>query len=308
MTELELSILHDIKKKKSGNEIMKLHSISHEELWNIIYSLEYQGFSFYRKYYYDGNIIYEFNKNIDEENKYNNQIIMGKNDNTFTAIVTADTHYGGSYENQSKMDAIGNLCAKLSINNIIHCGDFIDSFVNEKSTINNFISEQHKQIERALEIYPYDKNILHHVCLGNHDRYALAKAGLNLAKIFNNRRHDIIPIGWNQGMINIKRDKILVCHKVNRKFPFSTDANIILMGHKHHIGYEFCNQKFLIHVPAIDTSSKPIIKLTVKIEKGHFITCYIEELTVRDNINFEKTNELKFNLSDTLGESRVRRL
>lgn len=87
MTELEMLVLNSIKKKHSCLEIMKLYNLTVEQLWNILLSLKNKGFSILRKYYYNGDLVYEFDKLIKENHEYNNKIIMGKNDSTFTAIL-----------------------------------------------------------------------------------------------------------------------------------------------------------------------------------------------------------------------------
>lgn len=298
MTELEMLVLNSVKKKHSCLEIMKLYNLTVEQLWNILLSLKNKGFSILRKYYYNGDLVYEFDKLIKENHEYNNKIIMGKNDSTFTAILIADTHIGGDNENLKALDLVYNLCTNLGIHIIIHCGDFIDSFINGKN-VDNFIGSQFEQIDRALKLYPCDPEILNFICLGNHDMYALSKGNQNLALAFENRRHDLIPIGWNSGRIQVKKDKILVGHKVNKKFPYENDESVIVMGHKHLLGYEFNKGKAIINVPAIVGFRKAILKLNLKLEKGYFTSGVIEEFTLGEGYNLSgliKSNEIKFEL------------
>lgn len=308
MTELELQILNSIKKKQSCLEIMKTYNLTNEQLWNILFNLKCQGFSILRKYYYSGELIYDFNKLVTEQPQ-NNEIIMGKNDNTFTAILIADTHFGGELESIDMLYRAYNLCAKFGVHIIIHCGDFVDSFVNGKAaSIGNFMEHQAKQIDRAIKVYPFDPTIFNFICLGNHDKYALDKGNQNLALVFENRRHDLIPIGWNSGAINIKRDKILVGHKVNKKFFTEVEGNIIILGHKHHLSYEFNKGKIIINVPALNCIRNPILKLTLKLEKGVFISGFIEEYSASYGLyGINKSNEIKFDIESS-GEARTRTL
>lgn len=310
MTELEINILNCIKKKMTCNEIITLYHLTHEELWQILLSLKERGFSILRKYYYDGNIVYGFNKDLEGKNKkFSNRVIMGQKDSTFTALLVSDTHLGGENESLDKLEAVYNFCIANGINIIIHCGDFIDSFVNGKGSIPNYMYEQARQIERAIESYPYDKNILNFICLGNHDANALQKGNLNLAVALENRRHDIVPIGWNAGALEIKGDHILVGHKVNKKFPYEANSSIVLLGHKHYLEYEFDNQKMIIHVPSLDCFQKPLVKISLRLEKGLFTSGLIEQYASGGGvISYERTNEVRFNLSNTEGQITRKRV
>lgn len=307
MTEQEIAIINSIKKKLTCEELMTSYNLSKEELWNIIYGLKLRGFSIIQKYYYDGSIRYEFNKDPDNNTNYNSTIFMGKNDNFFSAILIADTHKGGIHESQQRQESVYNLCSALGVHIIIHCGDFIDSFINENSTINNYMENQAIQIEEALRTYPYDPRITNFICLGNHDLNALLKGNQNLALAFQNTRHDLVPIGWNLGNINVKSDKILVAHKVNKKLPFEREERVILVGHKHKIGYDFYRNKLIIFVPALDCYPKPILKLNLKMEKGKFISGVIEEYSIVNHNQFGLNNEIRFELRQNDEESVMKR-
>lgn len=306
MPDLETAIIYSIKKKMTSEEIMTTYNLTKEEFWNVLFNLKCQGFTILKKHYYDGRIIYEFNKTIDQNKNYNNTIFMGKNDTIFSAIIIADTHCGGVQESPEMLEAVYNLCITEGIHNIIHCGDFIDSFVNGNANISNYIERQREQIKQALTIYPYDSSISTFVCLGNHDLNALLKGNQNLALAFENYRHDIVPIGWNSGTLKIKNDTILVGHKVNKKFTAEAEEKIIILGHQHHMGFEFNRNKIIIQAPALDCYRKPVLKITLKLERGKFISGVIEQFTINDTI-FIKSNEMKFELDNKKEEGEARK-
>lgn len=308
MTELEMLVLNNIKKKHSFLEIMQICNLTEEQLCHIVLSLKNKGFSISNKYYYDGRLIYEFNKLIDLAKNYNNQIVMGKSDTSFSAILIADTHIGGERESIDMLNRVYDLCAKQGVHIIIHCGDFIDSFVNENANINNFIERQAEQIDRALKVYPFDSTIFNFICLGNHDLQALAKGNQNLAMAFENNRPDLVPIGWNSGTIKVKSDQILVGHKVNKKFPIEAEEKVIILGHKHYLSYELYKGKIIINVPALDNSRRPILKVNLKLDRGLFTSGVVEEFTLGGGYNlgdFAKTNEIRFELENN-GEALKR--
>lgn len=299
MTELEMLVLNSIKKRHSFLEIMQACNLTEEQLCHIILSLKNKGFSISSKYYYNGRLVYEFNKLIDLAKNYNNQIIMGKSDTSFSAILITDTHIGGERESIDMLNRVYDLCTKQGIHIIIHCGDFIDSFVNENANINNFIERQAEQIARALKVYPFDSAILNFICLGNHDLQALAKGNQNLAMAFEANRPDLVPIGWNSGTIKVKNDQILVGHKVNKKFSIEAEEKVIILGHEHYLRYKIYQGKIIINVPALNSSRRPILKLNLKLDKGLFISGVVEEFTLNvgySSETFTKTNEIRFEL------------
>jgi hypothetical protein len=74
---------------------------------------------------------------------------------------------------------------------------------------------------------------------------------------------------------------------------------MIVMGHKHLLGYEFNKGKAIINVPAIVGFRKTILKLNLKLEKGYFVSGAIEEFTLGEGYNLSdliKSNEIKFEL------------
>ena len=122
--------------------------------------------------------------------------------------------------------------SKNNIHIIFNCGDLLEGIHTcDRRNINNI----HDQIEYTIQKYPYDKDICNIVVFGNHDYHAFHHMGLDISKKIKNIRHDIIPLGFGQGYVNIKKEKILLQHElcaVNLS-PIDDKAKLALIGHGH---------------------------------------------------------------------------
>lgn len=301
LTDINSKLLYLIKKGKSVNQIVEELNISHKELLRRMKSVRNDGFDFETKYYYDGNITYNL---IKEEpstsNNYNENTIITKNsDNEITVMVISDLHMGCVLENLEAIDSIYNYCAKKGINIIINTGDLMNGFLGITEKIHKTYAEQ---IEYVVEKYPFDKNILNFICLGNHDLASKLKTGQDFMKYLSNHRIDFVPLGYGECAVNIKREKIVLFHSIHKKFETSKYSNsLVLKGHEHMLK-STVDKNTIISVPSLSNlgfeemmmdPSALVMKLTFK--NGLFEKCYIENLKVTEKI--VKVGELTYDLS-----------
>lgn len=293
------------------NEIEKILNISRCELYKIINYLNNNGFKLDRKYYYDGEIIYN---NIQDEdiNKRNSvNIITDTNSDTFRAILISDLHIGSTFECIDAWYKIYNYCVINGINIIINGGDFIDGI-----NIGRRESKKHDnpldQIDYAIKNYPYDKNILNFLVLGNHDIDSLIYYGIDFSKYLYEYRHDIVPLGYGNGEIYIKNDKILLSHPlcigVDHNHKLSSNF-LLLKGHKHSfrniIGV---NGSCSMNLPSLSTlflTENNIlpgaIDITIKFRGGYFDIISYKHLLVDNTIHV--VNSIQLNI----GHSKSRK-
>lgn len=286
MSEINQKILDMINKGASVNEITSSIGLSNRQLFYRLSLLKIKGYDFKMKYYYNGDIVYKLKKNLDsvDNAKY---ILTSPNDTEFKALFVSDFHMGSKRERLDLIDKIYDYCVKEGINIIINAGDLITGLFgrDEKEILTN-----DKQIDHALKMYPFDKSILTFICLGNHDYDSLSRNGQNLANAILNKRHDIIPIGYGKGVINVKNDQIIVKHS---GVPVATDFTpyenkLILTGglHKYKTvigGDNSCN----IYLPTLsdlkftsDEILPGVIKATLKYTNGYFDVGNFEHLLV----------------------------
>ena len=232
MTDINLKVLKLINQKKSLKEIAGILNITEKQLFIRIKQLINYGYNMDTTYYYDSDIYYEVIKTNTINNTKKISIEMPNNINTFKCLVISDLHIGEKNGDIKLADSVYNYAIKKGINIIINCGDIIEGdYTSDKKIMTNF----HDQIEYFLNKYPYDKNIMNFILLGNHDRHSLTNDGFDIARCIGNSRHDLVPVGYGNGNIEVKNDNILLYHKLHEGFkPKIEHGNkLLLSGHGH---------------------------------------------------------------------------
>lgn len=152
-----------------------------------------------------------------------------------------------------------------------------------------------KQIDYLMKVYPHDKNILNFTILGNHDYSVLQHSGQNLEIALQSYRHDIIPIGYETGKINIKNSSIYLNHPIEQnknKTNFEQQKNsILLKGHSHKMKVQLQQRYYNISVPSLsdiiyngNNIMPTFLKLETKFENGIFKKAKIYQLLLADKI------------------------
>lgn len=232
MTEMNLKVLQLLYQNKSLKEISSILNLTENQLFMRIKQLINYGYNFDTTYHYNSDISYTIIKGFSADNNKQISIEMPNKINTFKCLVISDLHIGEVNADIKLADIVYEYAIKNGINIIINCGDIIEGdYTSHKKVIPNF----HDQIEYFLDKYPYDKNINNFILLGNHDRHSLTNDGFDIARCIANSRYDMIPIGYGNGSIRIKNDKILLYHKLYKDFkPKIEPGNkLLLSGHGH---------------------------------------------------------------------------
>lgn len=293
MQDLELKIMDLINAGYSNNDIIEKLNISAKELWQSLQRLKLNGIFYERKYYYDGKTIYVPKSDLVLPSN-EASIITSPKDKKVVILALSDTHGGrtdrSTSRSRERFDLISecyNFCCKEGIHIIIHGGDFIDGFMTPTIVVKNLEIEQLEQIEHTINNYPYDPHILTFTCLGNHDYDVLKKCNQNIALILDERRHDIVPIGYGCGKINIKNDSFLVYHKIKEipKPLLSEVHTFILKGHSHHMSYHFRSSTPTIYIPALidekkDSELHTVLKITINFKEGFITSCVVEQCLI----------------------------
>ena len=273
MTDTNIKIIDLIKENKTLREMCKILSISEKQLYVRLKQIINYGYQIDTKYYYGGDIKYEFlsQKKL-EENKV--KIHMSTSNKIFRSIVISDMHIGNIKSDINLLYKVYEYAAKNEIRTILNCGDNIEGdYTHDPLNLKDIYS----QIDTLVKKHPYDKNILNYIILGNHDHHSLTSDGLDIAERIKKARYDIIPIGHGFGTINLKQDNIIMLHKLHDKFSPSVgnDSNLILTGHGHMMKTK-AYEKLNICVPSLsyvspDKTKEVIpgfIDLKIDFEKG----------------------------------------
>ena len=241
MTEINALLLQMIKNNCSNDEICEKLNISKSQLRNRILSLKNEGFNITRTFNYSGSQNYVFNKRRLEDEELitiNNDLNKG----SFRAIAIADTHIGHAKYNMKYLDMIYEYCIKNNINIIFHCGDLLHG--NKQYHI-----DPQEQLETVLEDYPYNSNILTFLAFGNHEDVFLNEYGINLKRVIEKYRDDIIPLGYGECIVRVLpiNDDIVISH-VNHSFESN---GVRLSGHSHRFKFLADDYNPLINVPTL---------------------------------------------------------
>lgn len=296
MSELAIKLLNLIEEGYTINDITMKLNLSHKEVYELLLGLKQIGMKFDKKYYYDGEVIYIPKKDLGYNNKKSSvNLITSPDCDSFKAMVISDLHIGSKFECLDKLNMIYDYCAANGINIIINAGDLLDGINIGREESKKFLDPL-EQIEYACEMYPFDKNILNFVVLGNHDIDTLTSYGIDFSTYLRNFRHDIVPLGYGYGRINVKNDKILVTHPlcigINNNIDLTSNY-LLIKGHHHStkslIG---SNGNCSFTAPSLsnifiseDEFLPGAMVLTIKLKNGFFDTIYMENLLVNNRVN-----------------------
>lgn len=298
MTEMNSTIIKMINSNKSLHEICEKTNLSSKQLFYRLYLLKLKGYNFNRKYYYNGDIRYKINTDIENENK--KILITDKNNNNFKAIIISDLHLVNKYERIDLLNKVYEFAIKNNYHIIINAGDVIDGLIGNVS--NKKYTDIIEQIEYALKVYPYDKKIINFICFGNHDYDAFINTGVDIESVFDIRRHDLVSLGYGYGNLYVKNDLITVVHPKCVKRPDSLyDKGLIIEGHHHNVGYKENGYGRIIQVNSLSDviSKSPTGFMTInsKFNNGILDRALIESyLYINDKMI--KSSEYECNLSN----------
>ena len=244
MSDLVKQLLELINIGATINEISEILGLTNKQIYNLITIIKNNGYDFERKYYSTGDIIYLPKKRfyLPEETDRGVTLITTPQEKEITILIMSDPHIGSEYERLDLIEKAFTYCIDNNIHIIIIGGDFIDGMVGPYGRKHKTNEEQ---IKYAIKKYPFDKNIITFTVLGNHDYKSLKENGQDFSLILKSYRHDIVPLGYGVGQLNIKNDKIIVLHplKSNQQVEkFSGARTVIIRGHSHKTRIKILNQ------------------------------------------------------------------
>ena len=285
-------IIELIKEGKTCNQICEVMNLTNRQLYLRLMNLENKGLFFRRKYYSDGNIIYQPITKIKVLRGYkenlSGEIITRPDENEIKVMVISDTHFGNKLERLDLLDRVYNYCIKNNIHLIFNCGDIIDGTFGQSE---KRIKDTYGQIDYLIKKYPFDKSILTFAVGGDHDLSALRYNFQDIIEIIKNYRHDIIIENYFNSIVNIKNDRLLLHHReVERKsnsdgrnIDYKEITPIILNGHIHKYAIEQTRNDGVVSafVPSlsdINNSFPTALELTISFSKGYISNAVFKQI------------------------------
>lgn len=298
MDDSTIRLLNLINEGKTVNEISEILKLSNKAIFCRLNMLRNAGYNFKRLYYSDGNIVYSNGADMAWYNERSNGTNLITNTNKIEAMVISDIHFGSKYEIQGIMDRIYNYCISNGIHIILFGGDLVDGTFGKSKRIGNI----DEQLAYIMKKYPFDKSIINFGVLGDHD-YSIFKANSrDISLLFSNYRHDIVPLGYYIGKLNIGNDILTFCHGSKRHYlpkkkndvitsNDMTSRRVVLLGHLHN-SFSITNSSSDIYVklPSVsnmrnsDEFLPSAIKIRITLNNNIFSNIIVNQLLIGEKI------------------------
>lgn len=304
MSNLQFEIIKLVEENYSTIEIQKKLNISHKQLQNQLRLIKENGFEFDNIYDNKGNIKLNFKTRYEKEN--NNKINIINSDKSIHLVASSDNHLGAVEQDINNSYMMYDYCSKNGINVILNSGDFLSG---KKPWWPNAKIGLLSQIERAIEDYPYDENIITFMIFGNHD-LAFLKDGISIPSILEKKRMDIIPLDYNRDYISVNQELISLIHdpKYIKKL---TSRKLVLHGHYHKFKIDKNENELIISVPSIsnlstenEIPSPGFLDISINFKDGYYEDILVKHILCKDNTELE--NEYYFKYTEK--ESPVKKL
>lgn len=290
-------ILNMIIQNKTIEEISKETGLSYKQLYRRITMLKNEGYNIKEKYYYSGDMSYRLSSSYGCEKA---AIDIGSSED-FTAMLISDLHFCSKYEEIDALDMIYDYCIKNNIHIIINAGDLINGATTQNCSTE--ITDIRKQVEQALRQYPFDKNILNFIVLGNHDNHLLLNEKIDMARVISKERHDIVPLGYKSSSLKVNCDSIEIKHPFVGNSYNKNEHGFVIYGHFHH--QQIISESNYIHLflPSLSTLNGDgfnvpmAIQMTLNFQNNFIKEGIFETLIVKDKVYKVSETELEFSFN-----------
>ena len=301
--DLTFTLIELLKSNISTKEICDILKVDEITLYKLLLEIKNKGVSFLRKYNVNGEISYQRIKKFKEIKKANNKnntktIYTPNSSKSLKTLAISDLYIGNEAERLDLLDRAFNYCIKNNIHIIFCGGDIIDGAY---SSGNQKITNIYKQTEYFIANYPHDKSIITFAVGGDHDYSALYRYGIDISEMCNNYRHDIVIGGFNNTIINMKKDKIQLYHYLKAGMLLNVNPSLIFHGHFHNFQLNMQQDRLNIVLPSLSdiTDTYPqALEVTLNF-KDEFI-----ESTDIKQIVFDQKDIILSNTHSILPENR----
>lgn len=261
MNQYDCKILELLKKRRT---LLELETLSHRypsQVAQSIHQLKNKGYMIEK--ILEGNglkyTLVRENRQCDYQ-----EITITKVRKQFKMLVISDTHIGRKDANSDKWDAAYDYAEANKIPYVLHLGDLVEGGKWSKYVSKELPTTQ-QQIDYVTSIYPKRKNVTTLLVLGNHDRYGYDE-NINIQIPIERRRLDIVVLGDNTALLNIKNLKILFNHMPTHKKPPAPEVGMKLNNNELTTKYQnvdlILNGHFHVSKFYFSTNGTPIIYLS----------------------------------------------
>lgn len=198
------------------------------------------------KYFADGSVILKKGK---PEKTVN--LRLHQNSEKLHVLFYSDLHAGNKKEKLELLDSIYEHATLEDIHILLNTGDMIENiYCLPPSKLKQKTIEG--QIRHLINHFPYSPSITNFILYGNHDYKALIDHNIDVAKIIERLRPDLISLGYGEANISLGNDFLTLQHNLhNHKMSIPEDTSIIFRGHSHKMKIDNRKRVPIIFVPAL---------------------------------------------------------
>lgn len=242
-------VLELIKENHSIDEIQNELALSNREFSDVLKYLKDYGYNFSKTYHSDGKIIIKLNKTLNFNDNKKTRIVV--KDKILKSIFISDLHIGSIYERPDLLRKVYEYASSHDIHIIFNCGDVIEGIYPDSPTplLNTTLSSQ---LKKVLRVYPEYPGITNFILYGNHDYHSMQEEGIDVSRILETKRYDLVSLGYGESTILLKDDAISIVHnlKKSQTQQVNSDVAITFKGHSHKSKNSFKEEK-KIFVPTL---------------------------------------------------------
>ena len=251
MREQIKKILELYEQGLSLGEIYKELDITPGEFNRLLKLIKDSGYNTSNTYTSDGKIIAKINKTLNF--KTSNAIRINVKDKILRAIFISDPHIGSEFE---RPDLLKKVVNDYAINHDIHIifngGDVIEN-VYQDTHVKLHNPTDLSQAKKVIRVHPFHPDLTYFTLYGNHDYKSLIEKGFDIARYIEERRFDIVSLGYGSCIIHMKDDAIALVHDLSKsnKSTVPENVSLIFRGHSHKSRNR---ENKIIYIPSLSDS------------------------------------------------------
>ena len=296
MTELNKKMFDLLINGYSVEQVKEKMNLSSKQFLNRIEQIKNEGYLLKKIFNIDGSSYYQLSNLLND-----NEILhINSNSDNFSFILVSDLHIGNKLEGLYKMKEVYEFAKENNIHTIFHVGDFFNGIYTKngyKFPVLENSDTIEKQIERGINEYPIDKEIMNYILGGNHEYYTVNYGFIDPLLALERNRTDFSSLGYGLKKININSLNFVLFHKLSLtplENPYEL-KELTFVGHNHNSLINTMQPK-IIKLPTLsdikfeDNYCEPGFTL-VKVTVPHV---YVKNFTVLPNMKPILTYNLFF--------------
>ncbi len=221
-------------------DIQQLYSLPNKDFSFYLKDLRENGFRFQRSIFADGKIVLKPNLSLIFNPSHRQRILTTAA--KFTTIFISDTHIGNIHERIDYIKLAYQYAKDHGIHIVISAGDMIDNVYPDAPKSSIKIPTVDGQIHKLVNVIPDYPDIITLGLYGNHEAHSVTTDGRDVARVIEDRRYDMINLGYGACAIELKGESIGVSHYV-KKFPIKENLRDVVINfrgnsHKSKVSYK----------------------------------------------------------------------